>query len=78
MPRFELDPLSPNGLSKVLESPGYTPYFKGGPGKPSLVDSVAGKHGAIRLRMDTDLDDVFVSATEPQSPVLGDIWIDIS
>jgi hypothetical protein len=45
---FQLDPLSPSGISKVPNS-GITPYFAGGPGKPSLLDSVNGKHGAVRI-----------------------------
>ena len=76
--KFVLDPLSPTGISKEETRQSYNPYFAGGPGKVSLVDSVAGKHGAIRLRINTDIDDVFVSATEPANPATGDIWIDIS
>lgn len=76
--RYQLDPFSPTGVSKEAEKSTFQPYFSGGPGKPSLVDSVAGKHGAIRLRLSTDIDDVIVSATEPENPELGDIWIDIS
>lgn len=77
--RYSLDPFSPSGISKQADKPaGYRPYFAGGPGKPSLVDSVAGKHGAVRLRLAADIDDVTVSATEPVNPEEGDIWIDIS
>lgn len=46
--RYELDPLSATGISKVSKS-GYQPYFAGGPGKPSLLDSVNGKHGAVQI-----------------------------
>lgn len=76
--KFVLDPLSPNGISKAPVAQGYNPYFKGGTPKVSLVDSVAGKHGAIRLNISSDLDDVTVSDTEPDNPSLGDLWIDIS
>lgn len=47
--RYQLDPLSPTGVSKAENKQGYSPYFAHGPGKPSLVDSVNGKHGAVQI-----------------------------
>lgn len=49
MTKFQLDPLSPNGISKAPNTQGYNPYFAGGPGKVSLLDSVNGKHGAVQI-----------------------------
>lgn len=48
MVRFRLDPTSPTGISAQPQRD-YTPYFAGGAGKPSLLDSVNGKHGAVRI-----------------------------
>lgn len=76
--KFVLDPLSPTGVSKAPTSQGYSPYFKGGTPKVSLVDSVASKHGAVQLYIASDLEDVTVSAIEPSNPNTGDLWIDIS
>lgn len=67
---YELDPLSPNGLRKKSDD-GYIPYFAGGAGKPSLLDSVNGKHGAVRLTPGTNISidtsdshDIEISALE--------------
>lgn len=46
--RYQLDPFSPTGVSKEVKS-SFQPYFAGGPGKPSLLDSVNGKHGAVQI-----------------------------
>jgi hypothetical protein len=45
---WRLDPSNPNGISQAPKD-GYSPYFAGGPGKPSLLDSVNGKHGAVQI-----------------------------
>lgn len=47
--RYVLDPLSPTGISKAESKQGYQPYFAGGPGKPSLLDSINGLHGAPQI-----------------------------
>lgn len=47
--KYKLDPLSPSGISPVQPTQGYNPYFAGGPGKVSLLDSVNGKHGAVQI-----------------------------
>lgn len=46
---YQLDPTSPTGISKKPKDTTVTPYFAGGPGKPSLLDSVNGKHGAVQI-----------------------------
>lgn len=53
--RYQLDPLSPTGISKEAEKQTYRPYFAGGPGKPSLLDSVNGKHGAVQITAGTNV-----------------------
>lgn len=64
---WQLDPLSPNGISKKPAD--VIPYFAGGSGKPSLIDSVNGKHGAVRITAGTNVtvdnsgDSIQISAT---------------
>ena len=69
--KFVLDPMSPTGISKAPTTQGYNPYFAGGAPKVSLVDSVAGKHGAVRLNLD-DLDDVVIGTPSDNQALAWD------
>lgn len=53
--RFVLDPLAPSGISKEESKPDFRPYFAGGPGKVSLLDSINGKHGAVQITAGTNV-----------------------
>jgi hypothetical protein len=82
---YQLDPSNPSGISRKVEK-GFTPYFAGGVGKPSLLDSVNGKHGAVRITAGTNVtidnsgkDIISISATgggSGSSPLTtkGDLW----
>lgn len=65
--RYKLDPTAPSGISKVTDD--IVPYFAGGAGKPSLLDSVNGKHGAVNIvggtnvTVDNSGDDITISAS---------------
>ncbi len=67
--RFVLDPFSPSGISQAPKQD-FQPHFAGGAGKPSLVDSVAGKTGAITLSL-SDMDDVVISGTPSDNQALA-------
>lgn len=67
--KYKLDPLSPTGIAPDEPKQDYQPYFAGGPGKPSLLDSVNGKHGAVRISGGTNVtvdnsgQDIVISAS---------------
>lgn len=82
--RFVLDPLSPNGVSKAPTTQNYQPYFVGGQGKPSLLDSVNGKHGAVEITggsnvtIDNSGKEIIISATGGSGGGLDNVVEDTS
>ena len=52
--KYRLDPTAPQGISRD-DNDGVIPYFQDRVGKPSLLDSVNGKHGAVQIEGGTNV-----------------------
>ncbi len=81
--RFKLSPFSPNGITEAPASQPQ-PYFQGGPGKVSLLDSVNGKHGAVQITGGTNVTvdnsgtDIVINSGDVEASAWGTITGDIT